>query len=132
MNPLTKREELGFTCSIVLADFHFWRNLNFYISLVEEFLNKKISGKEFETRFYEMHALDAHADPEWDELVYVIKNFSLADFEGLTALMSELFIACDSFESNYELIDEGDLTEEELRYCVSNILLKIRSRYVIT
>lgn len=130
MNPLTKREELGFTCSIVLADFHFWQNLNSYISLLEEFLSKRISGKEFETRFYKMHAVDGHVDPEWEELVYVVKNFNLADFEGITALMSELFVACDSFESNCELIDEGDLTEEELRDCVSKILLKIRSRYI--
>jgi len=45
-------------------------------------------------------------------------------------LMSELFVACDSFESNCKLIDEIDLTEEELRDHVSNILLKIKNQYV--
>ena len=77
-----------------------------------------------------MHAVDGHVDPEWKELVHAVRNFNLADFEGITALMSELFVACDSFESNCELIDEDDLTEEELRDCVSKILLKIKSQYI--
>lgn len=58
-----------------------------------------------------MHAVDGHVDPEWEELLYVVRHFNLADFEGVTALMSELFVACDSFESNCELIDEDDLME---------------------
>lgn len=130
MNLLAKTKELGFKCAIALSDFHFWQNLNSYISLIEEFLNKKISGKEFETRFYEMHSVDGFVDPEWEELVYIVRNFNLADFEGITALMSELFITCDSFESNCELIEEGDLTEEELSDYVAKMLLKIKSRYV--
>ena len=111
MNRLTKTEELGFKCSIVLADFHFWQNLNSYISLMEAFVEKRINGKEFETIFYKMHSIDGYVDPDWEELVCIINNFNLSDFEGLTALMSDLFVNCDSFEADLTLRDETDLTE---------------------
>ena len=130
MNRLTKIEERGFKCSIVLSDFHFWQNLNPYISLMEIFIDKKISGKEFETQFYKMYAVDGRLDPDWEELVYIINNFNLSDFEGITALMSELFINCDSFEANLALRDEGGLTEEELRDYVLDNFLKIKNPYI--
>ena len=119
MNRLVKIEELGFKCSIILADFHFWQNFNSYMSLMEEFLSKKISGKEFETRFYKIYGLDSYVDLEWEELVYVLSNFNLVDFDGLTNLISDLFVNCDSFEANLVLRD-----------CVYEIFLKIKNRYV--
>ena len=130
MNRLTKIEELGFKCSIVLSDFHFWQNLNSYVSLMEAFIDKKITGKEFEAKFYKMHALDGRLDNDWEELVFIIKNYNLSDFEGIIALMSDLFVNCDSFEANSELRDETDLTEEELRDCVFENFLKIKNRYI--
>ena len=130
MNRLTKIEELGFKCSIVLSDFHFWQNLNSYVLLMEAFTDKKITGKEFEARFYRMHARDGGLNPDWEELVYIIKNYNLSDFEGITALMSDLFVNCDSFEANLALRDETDLTEEELRNYVFDNFLKIKNRYI--
>ena len=74
-------------------------------------MEKRINGKEFETRFYKMHSIDGYVDPDWEELVCIINNFNLSDFEGLTALMSDLFVNCDSFEADLTLRDETDLTE---------------------
>jgi hypothetical protein len=122
MSRLAKIEELGSKCSLLLSDYHFWKNLNSFILLMEEFLDKKISGKEFETRFYKMHAADGYRIPEWEELLYVIKNFKVIDFEDLTDLISDLLINCDSFEANPALRNEDNLTEEDLRNCVCEIL----------
>ena len=77
-----------------------------------------------------MHKLDGYIDPQCDEFFHLVSNFKITDFNGLSGLMSELFVACNSFESNCELLEEGDLTEEELRDCVSKIFLKIKSQYV--
>ena len=130
MSSLTNKEELGLRCCVLFSDFQFHQHLTSYILLIEEFLSEKKSGKEFETQFYHMHDLDGHVDIQWDEFFDLISNFKITDFNGLSRLMSELFVACDSFESDCELMDEDDITEEELRCRVSEIFFKIKSRYV--
>ena len=130
MNSLTSNEELGLRGCVLFSDFQFYPHLTSYILLMEEFLIRKKSSKEFETQFCSMDKLDLYVDPQQDEFFYLISNFKITDFNGLSGLMSELFVAYDSFEFNCELIDEIDLTEGELRDHISKILLKIKSQYV--
>ena len=130
MTSLTSNEELGLRCCVLFSDFQFYQQLTSYMLLMEEFLSKKKSGKEFETQFYRMHELNGYVDPQWGKFFHLVSHFKITDFNGLSSLMSELFVTRDSSKSNCELIDEGDLTEEELKDCVSKILLKIKSRYV--
>ncbi len=129
MNSLEKINELGLKCNTLLSDCYEWQNIDCYLELIEEFLNRKINGIEFETRFYEIRNSDCQKDGGWEELVYIIDNFKLKQFQGFSSLISKLFTDCDVFEPDPLLREDYEISEEELRNCVKKTLLEIKDRY---
>ena len=71
-------------------------------------------ANNFEIRFYNIHSKDELLNPEWNELVYVLNNFKLINFEGLTNLISELLIDCDVFETDLSLKQDYEIAEKKL------------------
>jgi len=62
MKEVNRLERLGLECSVLLEDFYFWRDRTRYIQLMEQFLNENITGKEFETRFYDLRNLECNRE----------------------------------------------------------------------
>lgn len=73
-------------------------DLNFYIGVIEDFLNKKISAKCFEHVYLKLF-LEGKGKPTSEEF----------------AVLNSLFMDVEAFCNNPELIDKDDIGEEELR-----------------
>jgi len=61
--------------------------------------------------------------------LYIIENFQLREFKDFSSLISKLFVDCDTFESDPLLREDDDLSEEDLRICVRDILTSIKKFY---
>jgi len=48
---------------------------------------------------------------------------------GFSSLLSEIFTDCDIFNNDSDSREEFELSEDALRDCVLNILIKIKDRY---
>lgn len=124
-----KRRELGLKCSILIEDFHYLNSLKSYIKLIENFLDHKINVEEFDAKFCEMRDLDCEKECEWEDMLYIIDNLELKEFQGLSSVISKLFTDLDVFEDDPELRKNYEIGEEELRYFAKEALLKMKNYY---
>jgi Bacterial self-protective colicin-like immunity len=69
-----------------------------YILLIEDFINERLTGLEFEKQFLELHRKDTYVYPE-----------------DVRKPLSILFSDVDSFCSDPEIRDENDIDEIQLR-----------------
>ena len=58
-----------------------------------------------------------------------IENEKLTELKGFSALISDLFIDYDIFESGSALRENYEISEEELSNCVKKTLLEIKDPY---
>lgn len=122
-----RRRELGLKCAILIEDFHYLINLNSYIKLIENFLDRKIDIEEFEETFCEMRNLDCERECQWEEMLYIIDNLELKQFQGLSSIISKLFTDLDVFEPDPLLRENYEIDEQELRNFVEEALSKLRN-----
>ena len=115
--------------SLLIRNFKYWENCEIYQELMEKFVAKKISGTEFSDQFFEMWRSDRDKIYNSEELVYITKNVQLTKIEGFSALISDLFLDCESFENDPALREDYEISEEELRECVKKTLLEIKDRW---
>ena len=100
-----------------------------YIKFLEEFLDKQISNTEFETRFYKIRDLSCRKDAGWQDMLYIIDNLKLEQFQGLLSMISKLFTDLDVFEADLLLREDYEIDEEELRYFTEEALSKMKTYY---
>jgi hypothetical protein len=122
-----RRRELGLECAILIADFHYLINLNSYIKLIENFLDHKIDIEEFDETFCEMRNLDCARECKWEDMLYIIDNLELKQFQGLSSIISKLFTDLDVFEEDPLLREDYEINEEELRDFAKEALSKLRN-----
>ena len=122
-----ERRELGLRCAVLISDFYYFRNLDAYIELIENFLSYKIDVNKFETDFYEMERLDRDKKCEWDDMLYIINNLKLKQFQGLSSVISKLFTDLDVFEADPLLREDYEIDEEELRNFAEEALSKLKN-----
>ncbi len=122
-----KRRELGLNCMVLILDFHYLSNLDSYIELIENFLNYKIDVDRFHTDFYEMRMLDCEKEYRWENMLYIIDNLKLKQFQGLSSVMSKLFTDLDVFEPDPLLREDYEIDEQELRHFAEEALSKIKT-----
>jgi len=53
---------------LLAEDCAFWESRYDYINLLTEFINSKITGQDFETRFYEMFRKDVDKKYNWEQV----------------------------------------------------------------
>ncbi|CCH48765.1 colicin immunity domain-containing protein [Pseudodesulfovibrio piezophilus] len=82
---------------------------NIYINLIDDFLHYRITASEFEMSFIRQRRQD------------------LNDKNNYNNALEELFFDIDAFCSDPELIEEEDLTEEELRRSCMRTLSDLKS-----
>ena len=124
-----KRRELGLECYILISDFYYLNKLDSYIELIESFLNYQIDVEEFETRFYELRDLNCQKDAKWEDMLYIIDNLKLKQFQGLSSIISKLFTDLDVFEKDPLLREDYEINEQELRNFAEEALLKMKNYY---
>lgn len=124
-----KRRELGLECSILISDFYYLNRLDSYMELIESFLNYQIDVEEFERNFYHMNRLDRDREHKWEDMLYIIDNLKLKQFQGLSSIISKLFTDLDIFEKDPLLREDYEINEQELRNFVEEALLKMKNYY---
>jgi len=128
MNNFEKnRNELGLECSVLISDFYYLNNLDCYIKLIESFLNYQIDVQEFKRKFYQINRLDLDQDYKWKDMLYIIDNLELKQFQGLSSIISKLFTDLDVFEEDPLLREDYEINEEELRDFAKDALSKLRN-----
>ena len=124
---MKKINELGLKCNTLLSDYYHWQNLSDYTKLLEKFLDKQISNMEFETRFYKLRNLNARKDAKWEDMLYIIDNLKLKQFQGISIIINKLFTDLDVFESDPLLREDYEIDEQELRNFAKDALSKLRT-----
>ena len=122
-----KRRELGLECSILISDFYYLNNLDSYIKLIESFLNYQIDVEEFKRNFYQINRLDRNKDHKWEDMLYIINNLKLKQFQGISSIISKLFTDLDVFEGDPLLREGYEISEEELRDFAKDALSKLKN-----
>ena len=122
-----RRRMLGLKCSVLIEDFHYFNNLEFYIKLIESFLNNQIDVQKFKRDFYQMNRLDSNKEKKWEDIIYIIDNLELKQFQGISSIISKLFTTLDVFEEDALLREHYEIDEEELRDFAKEALLKLKN-----
>ena len=122
-----KRCELGLKCCVLIEDFHYFNNLDSYIKLIESFLNYQIDVEKFEINFYQMNRLDRDKDQKWEDMLYIIDNLELKQFQGISSVISKLFTDLDVFEPDPLFREDYEIDEQELRNFAEEALSKLRT-----
>ena len=122
-----KRRDLGLKCCGLIEDFHYFNNLDSYIKLIETFLTYQIDVQEFRRKFYQINRLDRDKDQKWDDILYIIDNLKLKQFQGISSIISKLFTDLDVFEENPLLREDYMIDEEELRDFAKDALSKLKN-----
>ena len=119
--------ELGLKCNTLLSDYHHYQNLSDYTELLEKFLDKQISNTEFETKFYGLRGLNCQKDAKWEDMLYIIDNLKLKEFQGLSTIINKLFTDLDVFEADPLLREDYEIGEQELRNFAKDALSKLKT-----
>jgi len=119
--------ELGLKCNTLLSDYYHYQNLSDYTELLEKFLDKQISNTEFETKFYGLRNLNCQKDAKWEDMLYIIDNLKLKEFQGLSTIINKLFTDLDVFEADPLLREDYEIGEQELRNFAKDALSKLKT-----
>ena len=112
-----------------LENYKFWESYPMYVDLMQAFVDRKITGKKFSDKFFQMWKFNLTKTYSAEKLVWITKNIQLTEIDGFSSLISNLFLDCEVFEDDPLLRDKYAISEEELRDCVKKTLLKIKQRY---
>lgn len=115
--------------SLILENFKYWESKKIYVHLMKQFINNKITGIEFDNKFFEIWKFDRDRTSNLKDLSYIIKNFELTKLDEFSDLISKLFNDCEVFEPDPLLREDYEIDENELRECVKKTLLKIEHCY---
>ena len=96
---------------------------------MEIFINGTIDDREFDKEFCGMWTADRDKVNCWEELLYIIDNLKLIQFEDFGSLISDLFRDCELFEADALLREDYEISEDQLRDCVEKTLLEMKDRY---
>ena len=121
-----KRSELGLECAVLISDLYYLNNLDSYIELTEEFLKHKINADKFQTHFYEMREADCQKEIKWEDMLYIIDNLKLKQFQGLDSVISKLFTDLDVFEPDPLLREDYEIDEQKLRDYAEEAVSKMK------
>lgn len=114
---------------LLLGDSIFYENKEQYVLLMKNFIDAKIDGTEFKTKFFEMFKSDRDAyeilKKDLAKITSVELNPKFERFSDLN-LISDLFIDCDAFDPDPVLRDDYEISEEQLRNGVKRTLLQIQ------
>jgi hypothetical protein len=76
-----------------------------------------------------MWAADRDKVDRWEELLYIIDNLKLIQFEDFGSLISDLFTDCEVFEPDLTLREDYEISEDQSKDCVEKTLLEMKDRY---
>ena len=122
-----KDYELGLKCAVLISDFYYLNNLDSYIELTEQFLEHKISADKFQTIFYKLRSSDCQREVKWDDMLYIIDNLTLKQFQGLDSVISKLFTDLDVFEPDPLSREYYEIDEQTLRKYAEEALSKMKA-----
>ena len=124
-----KELELGLKCAVLISDSYYLKSLYSYIQLTEEFLNYKIDADTFQTHFYEMRRSDCQKEKKikWEDMLYIIDNLKLKQFQGLSSVISKLFTDLDVFEPDPLSRKSYEIDEQKLREYAEEALSKMKT-----
>ena len=122
-----KDYELGLECAALISDFYYLKNLDSYIQLTEKFLNYEINADTFQTHFYEMRRSNCQREVKWDDMLYIIDNLTLKQFQGLDSVISKLFTDLDVFEPDPLSREYYEIDEQKLREYAEEALSKMKT-----
>jgi hypothetical protein len=113
--------------SVQIEEYLHWLKKDEYFRIVENFVNFKISGKEFEKQFLNIF------EPIENEVKALKQNYeklksikpNLAAF-NFAELISDISLCCDDFEPNFQESDRLEFpylkSENDLRNAVAELL----------
>jgi hypothetical protein len=92
-------------------------------------LKNKIKFEEFDREFLNIWSTNNNKDNSWQEFIFIINNFKLNEFEGFSALTSEIMTDLDIVETNSFLKQHYQINEEQFKEYVKIILLEMENKY---
>lgn len=112
---------------LILERYKYWENRKVYIDLMETFVDSKITGIEFESKFLQIWKFDRNRIIDSSKLSIVIGSFESAKLEKFSSLISlDLFLDLEIFEPNSLLREDCEIGEDELKGHVEKLLLKLK------
>ena len=88
-----------------IASYIYWKSRILFLRIMEKFVNKIISGEEFEDSFFELRQRLIY---ECEDFLKELKSEKLKDFEldprsyGFGSLISFIKAECDNFNEDYQ------------------------------
>ena len=76
---------------------------------------------------WEVRRLDCQKEYRSETMLYIIDNWKIKQFQGLSSVISKLFTDLDVFEPNPLLREDYEIDEKELRYFAEEALSKIKT-----
>ena len=115
---------------LILESCKYWDNKGAYVSLIEKFVDGRLSGIEFEKEFLQIWRFDRDRILDSLKLSHIMKNFESTKLERFSSLISlELFIDLELFEPNQLFRENHEIDENKLKDRVKKTLLKIKNNY---
>ena len=122
-----EQSELEIKFFLLIDNFNCFNNSDYYIELIENFLNFNIDADTFQTNFYDMYRLDRDKEFKWETMEYIIDNLKLKQFQGFASILSKLFTDLDVFEPDPLFRDSYEIDEKELRHFTKEALSKLKT-----
>lgn len=70
MDLVLRADKVELEGYVLVLDFHYWENLDFYTVLMKKFINGEINRIYFKTKWY---YLDSSKNLKWEEFLYVYR-----------------------------------------------------------
>ena len=119
--------------SRIINEYLHWSHKNDYLQLIENFLNFKIDGKEFDKKFSKMvRVIEKKCRllfQNYEELKNIEPNPRSV---GFAEWISEIYLCCEEFYKDYDLSKGEDpalKTEEQLRDAVRSLFPEIQKYF---
>jgi len=117
-------------------DLH-WFQRNEYLKLIEDFLNSKIDGKEFDSKFSEMVRFIEKKSNLLSKNYEALKRIELSSRSlGFGTWISEIYLCCNEFYPDFN--EESDRTdipfgknEDQLRNAINSLFPEIQKYFKI-
>ena len=114
---------------ILLNDHFYYQEKDQYVSLLKDFIDRKIDGIEFETKFLKMFNEDGDRHELFQTDFEKLKNFEPdPKSKGFSALLTTIFEDCDRFDPDPQ--EDYEISEAELRDSVRKIFLEIQFNFL--
>jgi phosphatidate phosphatase PAH1 len=113
--------------AVMVWDKIYFKNNGKYLLLMKAFVNKEVSGINFQNKFCELYSIDFENSKKLEKTIKEPTTFQPnLKSSGFSGLMSRVFTTCDVFEPCTERRESYELSEKQFKDCIKQLLLEMQ------